>query len=206
MEGCPVDPVATENLLKGISYIRHTHYGGFYDFTSDLALKDTAYTTVALEVHTDTTYFTDPAGLQMFHLLSHTGGNGGNSLLVDGFRAAHLLQERFPGAFKILNAQGIPWHASGNEGISITPSAGDFPVIRTMRLEGEATDEPSARALHQIRWNNADRGAMLASNACDSWYDAAKKWRDLLASPDLEYRFQLEPGKVLSKFPDSTPI
>ena len=42
--------------------------GGFWDFTSDLSRKDTAYTTLALGVHTDTTYFSNPAGLQLFHL------------------------------------------------------------------------------------------------------------------------------------------
>jgi trimethyllysine dioxygenase len=58
------DPSATEELLKSIAFIRETHYGGFYDFTADLASKDTAYTNIALEAHTDTTYFSDPAGLQ----------------------------------------------------------------------------------------------------------------------------------------------
>lgn len=31
--------------------------GKFWDFTSDLAKGDTAYTTMALQAHTDTTYF-----------------------------------------------------------------------------------------------------------------------------------------------------
>ena len=31
--------------------------GSFWDFTSDLAKGDTAYTTLALGAHTDTTYF-----------------------------------------------------------------------------------------------------------------------------------------------------
>jgi hypothetical protein len=31
--------------------------GTFWDFTSDLAKGDTAYTTLALAAHTDTTYF-----------------------------------------------------------------------------------------------------------------------------------------------------
>lgn len=44
----PPDPLA--NHVKG----------GFYDFTSDLSSKDTAYTSESLEPHTDTTYFTDP--------------------------------------------------------------------------------------------------------------------------------------------------
>jgi trimethyllysine dioxygenase len=36
--------------------------GGFWDFTSDLGHGDTAYTDIPLGAHTDTTYFTDPAG------------------------------------------------------------------------------------------------------------------------------------------------
>jgi hypothetical protein len=31
--------------------------GRFWEFTSDLAKGDTAYTTLALEAHTDNTYF-----------------------------------------------------------------------------------------------------------------------------------------------------
>lgn len=77
----PATPDATQRLLEQIGPIRNTHYGtvilrscdtmlwrvftnafagGFYDFTSDLSSKDTAYTSESLEPHTDTTYFTDP--------------------------------------------------------------------------------------------------------------------------------------------------
>ena len=77
--------------------------GGFWDFTSDLSSKDTAYTSLALDAHTDTSYFTDPAGYQMFHLLSHQGGSGGATLLVDGFRAANILRSESPKAFRTLS-------------------------------------------------------------------------------------------------------
>lgn len=76
----PATPEATRELLEQIGPIRNTHYGiyhwnrcimtnrpvlttrkgGFYDFTSDLSSKDTAYTSESLEPHTDTTYFTEP--------------------------------------------------------------------------------------------------------------------------------------------------
>jgi trimethyllysine dioxygenase len=120
-------PEATEKLLKQIAFIRETHYGGFYDFTADLASKDTAYTNIALEAHTDTTYFSDPAGLQAFHLLSHTEGSGGASLLVDGFNVAKKLLQTDRKAYKTLSTVNVHAHASGNEGISIQPYRG-FPV------------------------------------------------------------------------------
>src|SRR5271156_2031998 len=96
--------------------------GGFYDFTSDLTMKDTAYTSLALPAHTDNAYFTDPSGLQMFHLLSHTSGTGGSSLLVDGFHCAQLLEKADRRAYEVLSKFPIRWHASGNEGIIITPA------------------------------------------------------------------------------------
>ena len=37
--------------------------GTFWDFTSDLAKGDTAYTTLALGAHTDTTYFVCSVGV-----------------------------------------------------------------------------------------------------------------------------------------------
>lgn len=59
VDGCPPTPEATEGLIRRISFIRETHYGGFWDFTADLAHGDTAYTNIELGSHTDTTYFSD---------------------------------------------------------------------------------------------------------------------------------------------------
>ncbi|TVY29342.1 Trimethyllysine dioxygenase [Lachnellula hyalina] len=195
VDGCPIDPKATEDLLQRIAFIRVTHYGGFYDFTSDLTMKDTAYTTLALPAHTDTTYFTDPAGLQMFHLLSHTDGTGGASLLVDGFHAAAELKEQDPLAHFALSRTPITWHASGNDGITITPCK-KFPVLNY----GD-TAEGGTPELQQVRWNNDDRGVVALGEidgmGAEMWYNAARKWDETLRRPDMAYWAQLEPGRAL---------
>lgn len=142
-----------------------TFAGGFYDFTSNMASKDTAYTSLALESHTDTTYFSEPAGLQMFHMLSHKGGSGGESLLVDGFAAARQLYAEDKEAYKILSTIGIWAHASGNEDVSIQPYV-CFPVL---------SHDPIMGHLIQVRWNNSDRAAIEApSDMIDKWYEAAR--------------------------------
>ncbi|KAI5255743.1 26S proteasome subunit P45 [Aureobasidium subglaciale] len=184
VKNCPIDPDATQRLLETIGPIRETHYGGcislymvsyvklkltgqggFYDFTSNMASKDTAYTSLALEAHTDTTYFSEPAGLQMFHMLSHTGGSGGESLLVDGFAAARQLYAEDKEAYKILSTIGVWAHASGNEDVSIQPYV-CFPVL---------SHDPIMGHLVQVRWNNADRAAIEApSDMIDKWYEAAR--------------------------------
>ncbi|CEJ80826.1 hypothetical protein VHEMI00986 [[Torrubiella] hemipterigena] len=190
--GTPPTPEASEKLLSTIGPIRNTHYGGFYDFIPDLALADTAYTNLALSAHTDTTYFSEPAGLQSFHLLSHTAPStsannealGGQSLLVDGFHAAAVLKAESPEDYDCLRTVRLPWHASGNEGVAISPDE-TYPVI-----EG---DSP----LRRIRWNNDDRGVVPMTSDASVWYRAARKWHEILTRKETEYWFQLQPGRLL---------
>ncbi|KAF9885529.1 hypothetical protein FE257_012857 [Aspergillus nanangensis] len=189
VEGVPVDPEATKALLEKISFIRHTHYGGFWDFTADLTFKDTAYTTEFLGAHTDNTYFTDPARLQLFHLLSHTDGDGGASLLVDGFRAASVLRLENPENMHILQTEHQPFHSSGNDDVCITPSALE-PVVKM---------NSTMRRIYQIRWNNYDRAAKRDWNLIQQhrWYNAARHWNDIITRPEMVIQTQLEPGTAL---------
>lgn len=133
--------------------------------TTDLLLPpDTAYSDLALQAHTDTTYFTDPAGLQMFHMLSHTGGEGGISLFVDGFAAAAKLFKQDRDAYQLLSMVRVYSHASGNEDVSIQPSVG-YPVLQ---------HDPLAGHLVQVRWNNSDRAGLdMRLKTVDKWYEAA---------------------------------
>lgn len=189
VDGTPSEnPLFTKMLLERISFIRETHYGGFYDFTADLASNDTAYTNIALEAHTDTTYFSDPAGLQAFHLLSHTDGEGGASLLVDGFKAAEELRQTDRKAYEILSTVNVHAHASGNEGISIQPYRG-FPVLEHDSATGD---------LLRVRWNSSDRASIeLPIEEVETWYDAARKFDAILKKKENEYWEQLVPGRVL---------
>ncbi|KAF2764671.1 Trimethyllysine dioxygenase [Teratosphaeria nubilosa] len=206
----PPSPEATSQLLQTIGPIRTTHYGAFYDFTSDLSSKDTAYTSEALAPHTDNTYFTEPAGLQALHLLSHTSGAtaafpnpsapdndsagdwephlGGESSLVDGFTAANHLFHANPNAYRLLSAYGVYAHASGNEGVSIQPVR-SFPPFQHDNFTGK---------LMQIRWNTADRAGTTAPwDMMEQWYDAAAAFDALVNSKEYQYWFSLKPGKLL---------
>lgn len=203
VENCPIDSEASKELLQRIAFVRNTHYGktqlavlantclvhdlgGFYDFTADLSSGDTAYTQLGIGAHTDNTYFTDPAGLQMFHLLSHTDGTGGKSQLIDGFAAANELLEQDPEAYRMLATTTVHSHASGGKDISIQPQQA-YPVL---------CHDPQNNSLIQIRWNTTDRAAIdLPIEEMDRWYDAARKWTTILRK--REYWDQLQPGRPL---------
>lgn len=66
IDNVPITPEATKALIEQLAYIMPSHYGGFWDFTSDLEHSDTAYTPLPLPAHTDTTYYGQSAGLQLF--------------------------------------------------------------------------------------------------------------------------------------------
>ncbi|KAI9001553.1 mitochondrial protein [Trametes punicea] len=188
VSGVPATPEATEELSRRIGFIRETQYGTFWDFTSNLAKGDTAYTTLALGAHTDTTYFTDPCGLQLFHLLEHTGGTGGATLLVDGFYVASILKELHPEAYELLSTVPVPTHAAGEPEALYTPSTRQTPVLK--HEDGE---------LVQVRWNNDDRSVLrhLKPDQVEPWYNAIRVWHKLLSSPDSEYWVQLSPGTAV---------
>ena len=109
-------------------------------------------------------------------------------MLVDGFLAAKRLMEEDPDAYKILRTVELPWHASGNKGITIAPDQ-RYPVLEHRRDTGD---------LFRVRWNNDDRGVVPFDRGIDpsKWYAAARKWREILKRG--EYFTQLKPGTTLS--------
>ena len=103
----PPTAAATEALARRVGYVRETIFGGFWEFTADLAKADTAYTNLELRPHTDGTYSHDAPGLQMLHCLEFDG-EGGESTMVDGFRLARDLREKRPP----LPHGGFSWRTS----------------------------------------------------------------------------------------------
>ncbi|KAH8552225.1 trimethyllysine dioxygenase [Umbelopsis sp. PMI_123] len=189
VDGVPISLEATEQLARHICFIRESHYSpGLWDFTSDLAHADTAYTDLALNAHTDTTYFSDPVGLQMFHKLEFDG-TGGESLLVDGFKVAQNLKENHPEAYETLSNLRIPTHSAGDEKVMIVPTPRENPILNHL---------PDG-SLYQIRYNNDDRSTLsnLTSKQVDQFYDALRKWNEELTSERNQYWEGLEPGRVV---------
>jgi len=188
----PATPEDTEQLCRRIAFIRETQYGGFWDFTSDLAHGDTAYTNIALRAHTDNTYYTDPAGLQIFHLLSHTEGQGGANLLVDGFYAASVLKEINPSAFEILSRVRMQAHSAGDDKTfyKAGPTSEGYPLLTVDHKTGQ---------LCQVRYNNDDRSVVTDLQGCEveEWYDALRAWNKCITSSDSEYWVQLRPGTAV---------
>jgi trimethyllysine dioxygenase len=121
---------------------------------------------------------TDPCGLQLFHLLEHTNGSGGASLLVDGFYVASILKELHPEAYRVLSTVCVPTHAAGEADILYrpTPNSG-YSILRHEAVGGlaGAGGEGSASGefgeLMQVRYNNDDRSVMkgVSAEVMEEW-------------------------------------
>ena len=101
VSGTPTTVEATESLARRVGYVRETIFGGMWDFQADLSKADTAYTNQELRPHTDGTYSLDAPGLQLLHCLAFDG-TGGESTMVDGFRAAAQLRVVQPELYEVL--------------------------------------------------------------------------------------------------------
>jgi hypothetical protein len=116
----------------------------------------------SLTSHGSSIFQTDPCGIQLFHLLSHTEGSGGATLLVDGFYVASILKETHPDAYEILSRVRVPAHAAGeSDSLYVASPPTGYPIL--------GHDVHSQ--LVQVRWNNDDRSVMdgLKSSEVEAW-------------------------------------
>ncbi|KAK4701775.1 cytochrome c oxidase subunit 5b, partial [Phenoliferia sp. Uapishka_3] len=193
VEGIPGTPEATEALVRRIAFIRETHYGAFWDFTADLQHGDLAYSDLPLNAHTDTTYFSDPCGLQLFHLLSPDSSHeGGHNLLVDGFRAAALFEAQDPEFYSLFSTIKVPAHASGT-GSASTPSG-----VHTAPLVAHPVFTHDGKGdLVQIRWNGDDRGVVggeAMEGKMEMWYEALRAWETILRDEEAALWSKMHTG------------
>ena len=181
--GTPPTIEATRELATRIGYVRETIFGGLWDFTANLAFKDTAYTPVAIGPHTDGTYSIDSPGYQMFHCLEFDG-IGGESTLVDGFKVADRIRQIDPPAFEVLTNIKVPAQYLG-DGVHLTA---EHAVI-ALDHNGDFS---------QIAYNNYDRAPFrLPTPRMNAFYRALKLFNELINDPAFEISMRLAPGTAL---------
>jgi trimethyllysine dioxygenase len=181
--GVPSTNEATKALINRIGYVRESIFGGMWDFTANLAFKDTAYTSAAIGPHTDGTYSIDSPGYQMFHCLKFDG-SGGDSTLVDGFKVADEIRRCDPMAFDVLSTVKVPAQYLG-DGVHLH---GEHPVIG-LDHNGDVV---------QIAYNNYDRAPFrLPAPQMSAFYRALTLFNRMINDRDNEISMRLEPGTAL---------
>jgi trimethyllysine dioxygenase len=185
VEGTPATPEATQAVARRAAYIRETIFGGYYDFTANMAHKDTAYTSMAIGPHTDGTYSFDAPGYQMFHCLG-LDCVGGDSVLVDGFEIAAIMRREMPDLYRVLTEVEVTGQYIDHEkGIHLMAKR---PVLRL----------DSSGRLVQVSFNHLDRAPLfLPELELQAFYRAYGAFARLANDGKLQYRRRLEPGSLV---------
>ena len=185
VEGVPATPEATQAVAKRAAYIRETIFGGYYDFTANMEHKDTAYTSMAIGPHTDGTYSFDAPGYQMFHCLG-VDCTGGDSVLIDGFRIAAIMEAEMPDLYRVLTEVEVTGQYIDHEnGIHLMAKR---PVLRL----------DSAGRLVQVSYNPLDRAPLfLPERELRAFYRAYGAFAALCNDRRLQYRRRLLPGSLV---------
>ena len=180
----PPTKIATECLAKSIGFVEQTIFGEMWMLSAQLDDHgDTAYTTQYLEPHTDSTYYHDAPGLQMFNCLEFDG-KGGESVLVDGFAIAEKIKSQDPDAYRILTEVIVP-------GQYLEPGVHLHAEREVFRLN-------SQHQLTQISFNNYDRAPfLLPEDTMQQFYRAYKIFHDHVLDQDNWLKIPLRPGMTL---------
>ena len=185
VSGAPVTPESTQELMERMAYVRNSIFGGFSVWDNQLENPDdTAFTSLAIEPHTDGTYVHDAPGLQTLHCLKKDS-IGGENQLVDGLAIAEKMRIEYPEYFKILSKINIPGRYIKTD----TYLEAKRPLFRV-------NDEGN---IVQVSFNNHDRAPFRLDNeSMIKFYDAYKVFHNLANDKNRQFQFMLEPGIVLT--------
>ena len=183
--GAPATPEATKELMERMAYIRSSIFGGFSVWDNKLdSPDDTAFTSLAIEPHTDGTYVHDAPGLQTLHCIKRDS-IGGENQLVDGLAIAEKMRNEFSDAFEILCNVNIP-------GRYIKPDTYLEARRPLFRINNKSE-------VIQVSFNNHDRAPFrLENDQMNKFYDAYKIFHNLANDSSRQFEFMLDPGKVLT--------
>lgn len=176
----------TEMTVRRLFPIMKTLFGEMFTFSDAPDHADTAYSKLHLESHTDNTYFTDAAGLQVLHCLEHRDGKGGENFFVDGLQIVEQLRYCQPEAFEILKQVSVPaeYIESGQHHYY------SAPIINI---------DPVTRKVVQLRLNVYDRAAFttIEQHTMPQFYNSFRKFLQLTRDPENVYECKLNPGTVV---------
>ncbi|WP_405988810.1 TauD/TfdA family dioxygenase [Streptomyces sp. NBC_00986] len=170
-------------VAETFGYVRETNYGRLFDVRVEPDPNNLAFTGARITPHTDNPYRDPVPTLQLLHCLTNAAV-GGDSGLVDGFKAAALLRAEDPEAFAVLTRTPVPFRF----GDAQTVLAADRPLI----------DVDGRGRIREVRFNNRSIGTLLLPAAeLAAFYRAYRTFAEITLRPELQLEFRLLPGDCL---------
>jgi len=184
VEGVPSTEAATRALAERIGRVEETIFGDMWQLSAELQDHgDTAYSTEYLEPHTDSSYYHDAPGLQLFNCVEFNG-KGGASVQVDGFAIAERIRVEDPDAYATLTEV-------------IIPARYLEPGVH-LRAERAALRLNAKGELVQVTFNNYDRAPFLLDDETMArFYHAYGLFHQHVMDQESWMKIPLRPGTAL---------
>ncbi|MGH8132804.1 MAG: TauD/TfdA family dioxygenase [Steroidobacteraceae bacterium] len=182
-EGVPAEPGTVLKVGSMFGFTRETNFGALFNVRSTPDAIDLAYTSLALDPHTDNPYRAPVPGIQLLHCLVNET-RGGLSTLVDGFAVAQALREREPQAFAILSSTPVRFRYLDAE-TELTASAPPIELDVTGELQ----------AIHFSP--RLDFVPLFPREQLAAYYRARRLFDQRLRGPDFQIRFLLGAGDLV---------
>ena len=171
------------DVIDRFGYVRETNYGRHFEVRSEVNPTNLAYTGLGLQAHTDNPYRDPAPTLQLLYCIENSA-DGGDSMVVDGFRAAERLREEDEAAFDLLSGHCARFAYGGSKGVNLTARR---PMIEL---------SPD-REMIGIRFNNRSAAPItdVPYEKMAAYYAAYRRFAEIIDDPAMAVAFKLEPGE-----------
>ena len=181
--GTPTQRGTVQLLAERVGQVRATNFGTLFEVESKPNPNNSAYTSLALDLHTDIPNVPSPPGVQLLHCIINDA-QGGGSILVDGFRVADELRAESEADFRLLTENPITFRFHDAD-VDLAHRA---PVLRL----------DAAGNVAEVRFNNWIRAALdVPADRVAAYYGALMHYWRLLREPRFQLRFRLAAGQAM---------
>ena len=183
LSGGPASQGALLDVVKPFGFVRETNYGKWFEVRTEVNPTNLAYTGLGLQAHTDNPYRDPVPTLQVLYCLENSA-EGGDSIVVDGFRAAQRLRDDDPQGFALLSGHCARFEYAGSAGTCLRARR---PMIE-LAPDGE---------LVAVRFNNRSAAPIVdvPYEHMAAYYAAYRRFAEIIDDPAMGVSFKLEPGE-----------
>jgi len=183
LENVPIIEGQVLNVISELGYTRETNYGALFEVRTEINPNNLAYTNMGLGSHTDNPYRDPVPTVQLLHCLE-SSTEGGDSVLVDGFKAATVLRQESEEDFDTLTRSWINYRFTD----ASTDLRSRVPMI-------ELNDK---NEIVKVRYNNRSIDTIyLPDNKVRSFYKAYRHWSEIIERDSLKIIFKLSEGDLM---------
>jgi len=191
---CQVINLSTEcrksnQLIELIGTQRQTHYST-YDLSKKTSVDNVGDTTHELPPHVDEAYRLSCIGITVFQVLQHSS-SGGDSTLVDGFEAAHRMQEKWPDDFDLLTR--VPVTAERYDTGANTDGKSRWYKARMPVIRLDSDNDISGVRINERQIAPLD----IPADLIEPCFRALRRMFEILYDPELMITIKLGTGEGL---------